>query len=151
MLTYVEPRTPVLSLRGRSHPLSRVSSGGFLPVLLVMAVLLCDGILGFAHQISCEACGPTQVPGIHHGSAAGIGETANHHTGDDASSGFLEDHSYAAVALAATGTALLVLLLRVRKWREASVLRSVFRQPYSPYIPHRPRGPTLPSLQVLRL
>lgn len=151
VLRSLDPKKLFLILRRRPSPLPRASAGGFLPVLLIVAVLLCDGILGFTHQVSCDACGPTEVLEAHHGSATGLGEAGSGHTGnDDASSGF-ENHSYAAAVLAAIGTALLVLLLGARRWREASPSRSHFRRHYPPFITHRPRGPTLPSLQVLRL
>jgi hypothetical protein len=116
-----------------------------------VAVLLCDGILGFTHQVSCDACEPTEVSGTHHESATGLGEAGSGHTGNDDASGGLENHSYAAIVLAAIGTALLVGLLGVRRWREASTPRSTFRPHSSSFITRRPRGPTLPSLQVLRL
>ena len=140
-----------MTLRGRPSPLSGASIGGFIPVLLIVAVLLCDGILGFAHQVSCDACGSTEVSGAHHGSATGTADVNSEHTGEDDASGGLQNHSYFAVVLAAIGVALLVLLLEVRRWREASTSRSLFRMHYPPFITHRPRGPTLPSLQVLRL
>ena len=150
VLRSLDPKKLFLILRRRPSPLPRASAGGFLPVLLIVAVLLCDGILGFTHQVSCDACGPTEVLEAHHGSATGLGEAGSGHRGnDDASSGF-ENHSYAAVVLAAIWTALLVLL-GARRWREASPSRSHFRRHYPPFITHRPRGPTLPSLQVLRL
>ena len=136
---------------GRPRPSSRASTDDFLAVLLIVAVLLCDGILGFAHQVSCEACGPTEVSGSHHGSAAGLGETGSGHAGDDDAASGLEGHSYVAIVLAALGTTLLVLLLGVRKWRGASTSRSILRRRHSSFITHRPRGPMLSSLQVLRL
>lgn len=151
VLRSLDPKKLFLILRRRPSPLPRASASGFLPVLLIVAVLLCDGILGFTHQVSCDACGPTEVLEAHHGSATGLGEAGSGHTGNnDASSGF-ENHSYAAVVLAAIGTALLVLLFGARRWREASPSRLHFRRHYPPFITHRPRGPTLPSLQVLRL
>ena len=115
VLRSLDPKNLFLILRRRPSPLPRASAGGFLPVLLIVAVLLCDGILGFTHQVSCDACGPTEVLEAHHRSATGLGEAGSRHTGnDDASSGF-ENHSYAAVVLAAVGTALLVLLLGARR------------------------------------
>ena len=151
VLLFVDPKKRVLTPGGRSDSSLGPSTQVLLPALLIVALLLCDGILGFAHQLSCDACGPTEVSGVHHGSATGVGETGSGHTGNDDASGGLENHSYAAIVLAAIGTALLVLLLKVRRWREASPPRSTFRPHYSPFIIHRPRGPTLPSLQVLRL
>lgn len=150
MLAFVDKRL-VLTLRGCSNLLSRASASGFPPVLLIVAVLLCHGILGFAHQVSCDACGPTEVSGVHHGSTAGMSETGSGHTGNDDASDGMEALSYAAVVLAAIGTALLALLLGVRKWRETSAPRSIFSPHYPPFITRLPRGPTLPSLQVLRL
>ncbi len=131
--------------------LPRTSAGGFLPTLLIVAVILCHGILGFAHQVSCDPCGPAGISGAHHGSATGMGEASSGHTGDNDASGGLADHSYAAVVLTAIGTALLVLLLGMREWHEVSTPRLIFRRHCPPLIPRRPRGPTLPSLQVLRL
>ncbi len=151
VLLFVDPKNRVLTPGERPGPLSRVGASGFLLMLLIVAVLLCDGILGFAHQVSCDACGPAEVSGMHHGSATGMGEAGSGPTENDDASGGLENHSYAAIVLAAIGTALLVLLLGVRRWREASTPRSTFRPHYSPFITHRPRGPTLPSLQVFRL
>ena len=120
-------------------------------MLLIVAVLLCDGILGFAHQVSCDTCGSTEISGAHHESATGTGDADSEHTGDGGASGGLQNHSYFAVVLAVIGVTLLVLLLGVRRWREASTSRSLFRLHYPPFTTHRPRGPTLPSLQVLRL
>lgn len=150
MLAFVEPERLVLTLRGRPRPLSKASAGSLLPALLIVAMLLCHGILGFAHQVSCDACGLTEVS-MYHGSAAGMGEAGSGHTGDDDASSGLEAHSYAAVLLASIGAALLALLLGARRWRETPTPRSVFRRHYPPFIIRRPRGPTLPSLQVLRL
>ena len=147
---FVEPERLDLILRRHPSPLPRANADGFLPVLLIVAVLLCDGILGFTHQVSCDACGP-EVSGMHHGSTTGMGEAGSGHTGNDGALGGVENHSYAAIVPAAISTALLVLLLGVRSWREASAPRSIFRPHYSPFVTPRPRGPTLPSLQVLRL
>lgn len=124
--------------------------GGFLPFLLIAAVLLCHGVLGAVHQIWCDdACGPTQASKAHHGSASGTEGTGE--TGDGPTGG-LGTLSYAAVVLAAFGAAsLLGLLLAVRRWCELEVRRPVFRRRYPLSVAHRPRGPTLPSLQVFRL
>ena len=130
-------------------PLGTVGNGGVLPMLLIAALLLCHGVLGFAHQISCGACEPTEISGVHHGSAAETGESGAENTGDDTPDG-LGHLSYAAVVLAAFG-AILLVLLGARRWHEAPPPRSIFRRHYPPFITRRPRGPTLPSLQVLRL
>lgn len=151
VLAFIEPKRLVLALGKRSSPSSRVSAGGLLPVLLIVAVLLCHGILGFAHQVLCDECGPAEVSGAHQGAAAGMGGAGSGHAGGNDAPVGLEGHSYATVVLAAIGTALLVLLLGVRRWREVPVPRSIFQRRYPPFIACRPRGPTLPFLQVLRL
>jgi len=151
VLLFIDSKKHILTLRGRSGSSPGPNLRGLLLALLIAALLLCHGILGFAHEVSCEACGPTEVSGVHHGSAAGMSETGSGQKGDDNPSGGMEGLSYAAVVLAAIGTALLVLLLGVWRWRETSTPRSVFRRHYPPLITHSPRGPTLPSLQVLRL
>ena len=130
-------------------PLGTVGNGGVLPVLLIAALLLCHGVLGFAHQVSYGTCEPTEISGVHHGSAAETGESDAENTGDHTTDG-LGHLSYAAVLLAAFG-AMLLVLLGVRRWREAPPPRSIFRRHHLPFITRRPRGPTLPSLQVLRL
>ena len=151
VLAFVRLKRFSSTVGGRPGPSSRASAGGFLPVLLIVAVLLCDGILGFTHQVLCDACEPTVVSKAHHGSVTGVGETGSGHTGDGDTWGGLESHSYAAILLATFGAALLGLLLGVRRWRDTGARRLVFRQHYPQVFALRPRGPTLPSLQVFRL
>lgn len=151
MLLFVDSKKHVLTPEVRSGSSPGLNPRGLLLALLIAAVLLCHGILGFAHEVSCDACGPTEVAGVHHGSAAGAVESGGGNAGDDTSGG-LEGLSYAAVVLAAFGAAaLLGLLLGVRRWRETGVRRLVFRRHYPQVFALLPRGPTLPSLQVFRL
>lgn len=151
VLSFVDPSRLVLASARGPDSSPGTSASKLLPALLITSVLLCHGVLGFAHQVSCDACGPVEFSEVHHGVVVGVGEAGSGHTGENGASGELEGLSYAAVMLAAIGMALLVLLLGVRRWREASTPRSIFRRHYPPFITHLPRGPTLPSLQVLRL
>lgn len=130
-------------------------SGGLLAVFLVVVLLLCHGILGFAHQTSChavcEATDPLQSSLSIHG-AHGSGEAGGHAVDGPAGApdGGQGVDGYFAVLLALFGAALLGLLLGARGRYETIALR-----------PHRPRsllafaclprGPTLPRLQVFRL
>lgn len=122
--------------------------GGLLPVLLIAAVLLCHGVLGYAHQVSCHACeSAMDSAGVHHGSAAGAGEDAG-----DNQAGELGKVAYAAVVVVALGAVALLVLLGIsrNRWSKTPVPRALGRR-LLPVVPHRSRGPTLPSLQVFRL
>ncbi len=136
----------------RRAPLERGFSapGGLLPVLLIAAVLLCHGALGFAHQVWCDPCEQKEGPGIHHGSTADTGGTESEQAGADHASG-LAGLAYAAVITALLGAAFLGLLGMVRGRLEASISRTSGRRLFPTVLHHRPRGPTLPSLQVFRL
>lgn len=131
-----------------SAPHSSRRSGGFLVVLLVGALLLCHGVLGFAHEISCHGCYPSDLPanvspaGHEHGSS---GDT----TGDDPAGGHTFT-GYFGITLALFG-AILGLLLRARKWRWVASPRLYYRPHPLPTLARLPRGPTLPLLQVFRL
>lgn len=130
-------------------------SGGFIAVLLVGALLLCHGVLGFAHQASCHAgCEARDtIPGSlsahdehasgNEGGHAGAGPT-------DASNGGQGAGSYFAVFLVLFGVALLGLLLGARRRGEHVTLRH-YRPRFLPTFVCLPRGPMLPLLQVFRL
>ena len=130
-------------------------SGGFLAVLLIGALLLCHGILGFAHQASCHAgCKATEPlpssPSFYgeHGSGAAGG-----HAGDGPAGTQTGGHGtggYFAVVLVLFGAASLGLLLGARKQSETAVLRP-YRPRSLPAFACLPRGPTLPLLQMFRL
>lgn len=149
MLRFALLKKHLTALRDRRGPLRTLGDGGLLPMLLIAALLLCHGVLGYAHQVSCGACEPTEISGVHHGFATETGESGAENTGADTPDG-LGHLSYAAVVLAAFG-AILLVLLEARRWHEAPPPRSIFRRHHPPFITRRPRGPTLPSLQVLRL
>lgn len=150
VLVFVNSKKHVLTSGGRSVSSPWPSTDVLLPALLIVALLLCHGILGFAHQTSCEACELEGSSGVHHGSVAYSGEAAGGDASNDTADG-LGGLSYAAVLLATFGVALLGLLLAVRRWREFGTCRSIFRWHHPlVFVPH-PRGPTSPSLQVFRL
>ncbi len=125
-------------------------SGGFLPALLIGALLLCHGVMGFAHQTSCHECHATDLllsvpPAYEHamGDAGG-------HGGDDPTSGHVFT-GYFAVFLALFGAAALKLLLGgARRPARVALLRTS-RPRYSTVVSSLPRGPTPPLLQVFRL
>ena len=147
------------SLKERAARVARSSgssprSGGSLAVLLVGVLLLCHGILGFAHQVSCHAvCEPTDPlpnsPSIHaeHGSVEASGDTEDEPAG--APDGGQAVDGYFAVLIALFGAAFLLLLgLRGRR---GSVALRLHRPRFLPTFACLPRGPTLPRLQVFRL
>jgi hypothetical protein len=125
--------------------LRNVGEGRLLPVLLIAALLLCHGVLGFAHQVSCDPCGLVGSAGAHHGSTAGAGGNAG-----DEHAGGIGDTAYAAVVIAALGATILALLFAYRR-RRFGVFVSLPSWRLIPVLSHHPRGPTLPSLQVFRL
>lgn len=142
--------TEMVMLRFASLKRRFALPGGFLPVLLIAAVLLCHGVLGVAHLISCDAYKSVESSGSHHGSTTDSGGVGDGQTGEHAPCG-LGAIGYAAVVLVAFGVAFLGLLLAARRWRESGTLRSAFRRYFPQVFVPRPRGPTLPSLQVFRL
>ncbi|MDX6379808.1 MAG: hypothetical protein QOI57_832 [Rubrobacteraceae bacterium] len=148
---FVNSKEHVLNPGGRSVSSQWPSADVLLPALLIVALLLCHGILGFAHQLSCHTCEPAGSLGMHHGSAADTEGPASSDAGNDITHE-LGCLSYAAVLLTTFGAALLGLLLTVRSWREVETRRSMFRWHYSLVVAPRSRGrPTSPSLQVFRL
>lgn len=130
------------------HPVSLSRPGGFLPVLLIGALLLCHGVLGFTHEMSrgCDGPHPMVIAAPTGGHAAD--HSGGHGTEDPACGHTLT--AYFAVVLALFGAAFLGLLLGAQKRRRDS--GSPPRGPYpSPTTAHLPRGPTVPLLQVYRL
>ena len=122
-----------------------MGDGGLLPALLIAALLLCHGVLGFAHQVSCDPCGTVGPTGTHHGSTAGAGGNAV-----DEHAGGMGGTAYAAVVIAALGATILALLFVYRR-RALGVFVSLPSWRPIPILSYHPRGPTLPSLQVFRL
>jgi hypothetical protein len=129
-------------------PRSSRRSGGFLTVLLVGALLLCHGVLGFAHEISCHECDSSDllasVPpaGHEHG-------PPGHAAGDDPAGGHMFP-GYFGIVLALFGVAALGLLPGARRWHGISSSQLYRSRPLPTFAP-LPRGPTLPLLQVFRL
>ncbi len=116
-----------------------------LPALLIVALLLCHGVLGFAHEVSCGPCGPGEVQAAHQGHVlqtegdAGYGQASG-----------LGGTAYAAVVISVLGAAILGLLGMARGRLETFSSRISVRR-LLPMVPHPPRGPTLASLQAFRL
>ena len=61
---YAQRLSPLGGIRGPVWTTGRTS---LLSALLIVALLLCHGVLGFAHEMSCGACGPGEVQGAHQG------------------------------------------------------------------------------------
>lgn len=133
----------------RRGPSWTVRDGGLLPMLLIMAVLLCHGVLGSLHQVSCHACEAAQPQIMHQGSIAET-DGAAHGVAGDGQAGSLGGTAYAAVLITLLGAAILGLIGIARAWLEVPVSRAPWRR-LVPTSPHRQRGPSLPSLQVFRL
>jgi len=156
-LQFVDPSAPrgkfprVRATRARRPGSPRVpGAGGLLAALLIVALLLCHGLFGFAHQVStCGLCGPAESPGLHHGTAADLGGGARGHSGDGAAGG-LGPTVYFAAMIALFGTGLLWPLSRAARGYEAT-LTVIFRWPRSPALTRYPRGPSPPLLQAFRL
>lgn len=123
-------------------------------MLLVGALLLCHGILGFAHQTSChagcESINPLSSSPLAHG-GHGSGNTGGYAgdgpAGADSGQG---GGGYFAVFLVLFGAAFLGLSLGARRRHEPVVPRT-YRPRFLPTFACLPRGPTLPLLQVFRL
>ncbi|QIN80991.1 hypothetical protein GBA65_21280 (plasmid) [Rubrobacter marinus] len=134
-----------------AHPSSRAKA--LLPMLLVGALLLCHGVLGFAHQTTCHGgCEATDAVAV---SSYAHGEHGPGDAGGDVSSGGAQDSGqapagYFAVALALFGAAFVGWLIGATGRRETAVLRP-YRPRALPALACLPRGPTLPVLQVFRL
>ncbi len=136
----------------RRRPGSRrvPGAGGLLAALLIVALLLCHGLFGFAHQVSaCGLCGPAESPGLHYGPAADLGGGAGGHSGDGAAGG-LGSTVYFAAMIALFGTGLLGPLFRAARGYEAAPT-VIFRWPRSPALTRYPRGLSPPLLQAFRL
>lgn len=137
------------------HPRSPRRSNDFLAVLLVGALLLCHGVFGFAHEISCHECDPPDLlasmaqASHEHGSEHPVGHASGQATGDDPVGG----HAFAGyfgIVLALFGVVVLGLLLGSRILRRAAS-PLLYRPPPLPVLARLPWGPTLPLLQVFRL
>jgi hypothetical protein len=133
----------------RRGPSWTVREGGLLPLLLIVAVLLCHGVLGSLHQVSCHECEAAQLQIMHHGFVAETGADEGENAVDGQADG-LGGTAYAAVVIGALGLVLLGLIGIVRGRLAVSVSQASWRRLIST-APHRPRGPSLPSLQVFRL
>jgi hypothetical protein len=144
-------RKGTVILGGRSGLLPRIGDGGFLPKLLIVTLLLCHGVLGYAHQVSGHACDSVpagvETPEMHN--LAKTGDASGGHPGDAKEDG-PEGLDYAAVLFAVFAVAILVLFSVVRKRSEIAVFWT-FGRCFRAGLVHPPRGPTLPSLQVFRL
>jgi hypothetical protein len=129
---------------------SRVESrGGVLLVLiLVGALLLCDGAFGALHQVSALR----DVPAGEHSAHASKGAAApDEHQKDGQGSGHQRvHHAYAAVLFAILLWALIRLLNTAWSWGTLSASKSTGRG-FLPAAFRLPRGPTAPVLQVFRL
>ena len=117
------------------------SESRFYVFVVVVALLLCHGAFGYAHQLP-----PVDAPSAHAAHAMG-----GHQSGPDQApdGSHLGDTYYATLLLLLFGAA---LLLGGRVWRIAKLPALV---PWMGSHDARglppPRGPTLPSLQVFRL
>ncbi len=122
-------------------------------MVLIGALLLCHGILGFAHQDSCHGgCEAAEL--VHsstsaHDSGHADGQEEEYGSGGAPHAGQVPG-GYFAVVLALFGAVLLGLLLGVRARRRTEVLRP-YRSCALPAFALLPRGPTPPLLQVFRL
>ncbi|MDQ4106129.1 MAG: hypothetical protein M3157_03005 [Actinomycetota bacterium] len=118
------------------------------PALIIGALLLCHGMLGFAHQTSCHGCYATDLPTdalpAYEHAAGGV----SWHGGEDRAGGYASTE-YFAVFLAQFAVAVLILLLGARGRHEAAVSRP-YRSLPAPVFARLPRGPTPPFLQVFR-
>ena len=125
---------------------------GLLAAPLIVALLLCHGLFGFAHQqvSACGPCGPAETLGIHHGAAADAEGGAGAH-GQDGAAGWLGSPAYFAAMIALFGVALLGPLLRAPRQHEAAARAVTFRRPLQLALAHFPRGPSPPLLQAFRL
>jgi hypothetical protein len=129
-----------------------------LAALLIVALLLCHGVLGFTHQVHTSGpCGPAASPqssGMYHGVAADpvwdLGGEAGGH-GVHGVAGGLGPLVYFAAVSVLFGTALLGLLSGESRRRTAPTLRSLLRWPPPPEVVYRPLGPSPPLLQAFRL
>ncbi len=135
-----------LSSLGRSRgPLWTTGRTNLLSALLIVALLLCHGVLGFAHEMSCATCGPGEVQAAHQGHVPQTEGDA----GDGQASG-LGGTAYAAVVVSVLGATILGLLGMTGRRPEAFSWR-ISERHLLPIAPHPPRGPALPSLQAFRL
>jgi hypothetical protein len=104
--------------RGVPGCLDRQAPGGVAKALLfglIWLLLLCHGVLGFAHQVSCGTCepgGPPGVPATHGHTGHMAGPDVPGHEVDGAGT-FAAD--YLAVVLLMFGALVLVLLLGARR------------------------------------
>lgn len=121
-----------------------------LPALLVGTLLLCHGMLGFAHQISCHGChatdlSTTSTSAAYEHAAGGVGGPE----GEDQTGGY-EPTEYFAILLTLLAVAVLGLLFAARRRPEGALLR-LLRSLSLPVFACLPRGPTPAFLQVFRL
>ena len=130
------------------RPASLSGPGGFLPVLLIGALLLCHGVLGYAHEMSRGCDGPHPMQTATAAGEHAAGHTGGHGTEDPACGHTLT--AYFAVVLALFGAAFLGFLLGAQERQRAVVSPARRSFPLSG-IAYLPRGPTLPFLQVYRL
>ena len=136
----------------RRRPVSPHGSGagGLLAALLIVALLLCHGLFGFAHQVSaCGPCGPAESLGLHHGASSDLGGGAGGHSEDGAEGGLISTVYFAAM-IALFGTGLLRPLSRAARVFEAAPT-VIFRWQRPPTLARYPRGLSPPLLQAFRL
>ena len=121
-----------------------VLRGGRASVLaVVVALLLCHGAFGYAHQLPATETHAAHA--VHTAHTAG-----GHNSVPDGETDGAHQGAYFATLLALLfGT---VLLLGGRGWARVRLsVPAVPRHGRKTAILHPPRGPTLPSLQVFRL
>jgi hypothetical protein len=125
------------------------SRGGvLLALILVGALLLCDGAFGSLHQVSAW---PDVLAAEHSTHAVEGAATPDEHQKDNQGGGHQGvHHAYAAVLSAILLWALIRLLNAARLWDRLSASWSAGRY-FPPVVFRLPRGPTSPVLQVFRL
>ncbi|QIN80981.1 hypothetical protein GBA65_21220 (plasmid) [Rubrobacter marinus] len=112
-----------------------------MPLLLVVALLLCHGAFGPADRFFLSGSGPAAGHLAIAGSTTDQGGTANSEAPDD---------YYAVALLLAVGALSWARLARALPGSPIRVMRAFGRRP-RPAAPQRSRGPTVFLLQVIRL
>lgn len=121
---------------------------GVIPtVLLVATLLLCHGVLGFAHEVSRNFDGPHPVQMVAISGEHDAGHTGHHETESPSCGHF--SAGYFAVVLILVGATMLGFLLG-RPKRQRRTVSPPWRSRFLPTFTYLPRGPTLALLQVFR-
>lgn len=119
--------------------------GRLVAALLVVALILCHGVLGALHQVSSWSA---EHAGGHHAAAAApaaVDHHAEHH------GGLVAHTDYAAAIFVVLLGAVLVLLSGRFPARGLAIAHRLFGRVFLPLSLLPRRGPTLPLLQVFRL